>query len=163
MLSRLFHRPASGFTLVEVMIVVAIIGILASVAIPQFLRFSAKAKRTESFAVLSGFDRSQLAYRAASDTFVYGPVATTMAVIGFDYPNFKYYEFPAGVDILGCTHFGGGCPMPPAFCGSYSAGLVGNIDNDMSLDVVLVERDTPTCPALYPGPRGIPFVFVSDI
>lgn len=47
------HRGQKGFTLIEVMIVVAVIGILASVAMPAFRDYSARAKVSEALLQLT--------------------------------------------------------------------------------------------------------------
>ncbi len=51
-----------GFTLIELMIVVAIIGILAAIAIPNFLKYQAKSRQSEAKTNLGGIFVSQTAY-----------------------------------------------------------------------------------------------------
>ncbi len=58
-----------GFTLIELMIVVAIIGILAAIAIPNFLRYQLKSKTAEAKTNLGGIKTSQASYRAENDFF----------------------------------------------------------------------------------------------
>jgi type IV pilus assembly protein PilA len=59
------RRAAGGFTLVEVMIVVAIIGILASVAIPSYQNYSLRAKVSEAILALSACSTVSEVYQSA--------------------------------------------------------------------------------------------------
>ena len=60
----------SGFTLIEMMIVVAIIGILASVAIPQFVEYQLTSKRAEAFANLASLAKAQKSYFAEFGDYI---------------------------------------------------------------------------------------------
>jgi len=55
-------KGAKGFTLIELMIVVAIIGILAAIAIPNFLRFQAKSRTSEGKTNLKAIHIAQGSY-----------------------------------------------------------------------------------------------------
>jgi type IV pilus assembly protein PilA len=55
-------RGKKGFTLIELMIVVAIIGILAAIAIPNFLKFQAKSKQSEAKSNLGAIFTGELSY-----------------------------------------------------------------------------------------------------
>ena len=63
-------RTNKGFSLVELMIVVAIIGILAAIAIPNFISMQLKAKRGEVPGNVDGIKTAELAYDAAFDGYV---------------------------------------------------------------------------------------------
>jgi type IV pilus assembly protein PilA len=66
----MFRKAVRGFTLIELMIVVAIIGILASIAIPNFLRYQLRSKSSEAAVNLGAIKTSEIAYYGSHDSFV---------------------------------------------------------------------------------------------
>ena len=91
-----------GFTLVEMMIVVAIIAVLAGVAIPQYNKYVKKSETTEALRFMKQIIDAEIIYNSHSGSFL--AIDTTDAddtgaeKIGFDAPTegqFKYYKATA--------------------------------------------------------------------
>jgi type IV pilus assembly protein PilA len=62
-------KGKKGFTLIELMIVVAIIGILAAIAIPNFLKFQAKSKMSEAKTNLGAIYTGEIAYFGEQNSY----------------------------------------------------------------------------------------------
>jgi type IV pilus assembly protein PilA len=71
-------KTQAGFSLIELMIVVAIIGILASIAVPNFQKFQRRAKQTEGKGYLAGIYSAEQGFRAEWNVFT-----TDLKCIGF--------------------------------------------------------------------------------
>ncbi len=63
------HRNQKGFTLIELMIVVVIIGILAALAIPRFMASTTRSKQSEAKEILKQIYTMERAYRQEYDTY----------------------------------------------------------------------------------------------
>ena len=73
-------KNKKGFTLIELMIVVAIIGILSAIAIPNFISFRLKAKTSEAKSNLGAIRSCQETYKTETESYrdcVASPRATT--------------------------------------------------------------------------------------
>ena len=64
-----FHNRQKGFTLIELMIVVVIIGILAALAIPRFMAATTKSKQSEAKGILKQIYTMERTYRQANNSY----------------------------------------------------------------------------------------------
>jgi type IV pilus assembly protein PilA len=135
-------RNSKGFSLVELMVVVAIIGILAAIAVPNFQKFAAKSKQSEAKSNLSAIYSAERAFNSEFQTYNggfgaigYAPTGNLRYDHGFtanialpsNHPLFPTTPTPtdfsttiaavcgaAGTFTLNCSHIGPSIALVPA-------------------------------------------------
>jgi prepilin-type N-terminal cleavage/methylation domain-containing protein len=145
----MMHREQStktaGFTLIELMIVVTLIGILGSIAIPGFLRYQMTSKRAEAYTNLVALAKAQKAYYAEFGTYISvlgepittslvapspnkrpsGPVTTAFSLVGWTPEGNVYFDYDT------CAPGGAGCACTCTVC--FTAAAWSDLDDDGSM------------------------------
>jgi type IV pilus assembly protein PilA len=151
-------KKREGFTLIELMIVVAIIGILAAIAIPNFIKFQLRSKAGEGKVNLAAIRTAQESYFAEAGTYlewpaapaapggqlktpfaagpcpnplpVYAPAQPGYCWIGFQPEGDVYYSYEVFGGRLGAALQPDMTATPPVTVNEFYAGAVADIDGD---------------------------------
>ena len=132
----MFRRSEKGFTLVELMIVVVIIGILASIAIPKFSSLISKTKVTEAKTMLRQIVNLEKTYYLANSVYVEFADGVDANAIGFTQPDVTTRRFEYKFDIIGAAPFSASIATATE---NVDVNGDGDTDDGLSLTVSNVE------------------------
>jgi type IV pilus assembly protein PilE len=120
---RRYRLKENGFTLIEVMIVVAVIAILATIAYPSYQDYIKRAKRAAAQAVLMDVAAKQHNYLLATRTYT-----DTIANLSFTVPSeiANDYTFTTTAD---------NSTAPPIFSAIATPTNTGTMNGDVTLSV----------------------------
>ena len=128
-------RNSRGFTLVELMIVVVIIGILAALAIPRFMRATTKAKQSEAKTILKQIYTMQLAYRQENDIYFVDPTPANAA------NPMAYENLGLGVEIMLTARYTYTIISTDAGATNFTATATsGILDDDATVDTWTINQ-----------------------
>ena len=113
-------RVQQGFTLIELMIVVAIIGILAAIAIPQYAEYTNRARVSEGLTLAAGAKTAVAEFRSTNNAWpgsnAQAGVADAASITG---NNVTSVGVAAG-GVITVTYTG----LSPSVCGAGGAGTI---------------------------------------
>ena len=133
-----FHNRQRGFTLIELMIVVVIIGILAALAVPRFMRATTKSKQSEGKQILKQIYTMERTYRQENNTYFAGTASAAapngLVTIGVEVGVNALYVYVVAAGDSG------------SILDSFTATATANLDDDAAIDTwTIKETGVLTC------------------
>lgn len=133
-------RGGRGFTLIEALLVVAIVAILAAVALPSFFEYIRKGRRSDAIAEMGRLQQAQERWRSNNSTFT-----TTLSNLGFLSATTSggYYTLSVAAPATNAT---GGAITGATNANSYSviATGSGSQTNDTGCAVMKLNMESGT-------------------
>ncbi len=127
-------RRSLGFSLVELVIAIAILGVLASIALPSLKKYVWRAKRNEAYINLNGIFKSQKTYQAAN-----GHYGESFEEIGFQIEGGRMIDANT-IESHYYTYTLETFAVDGVANANYSAVATGDLDpSDGMLDIVMIE------------------------
>ena len=126
------NKSKKGFTLVEIMIVVVIIGILAALAIRRFMRASTKSKQSEAKQILKQIYTMERTYRQDHSTY-WGAGITASAAAPFTFGTIGVEIMPSALYTYTITTADATDLLVTATCGI--------LDDDAAVDTWTIDED----------------------
>lgn len=120
-----------GFTLIELLIVVVIIGVLASIAIPNYLSVQKKAKTSEPKANLGAIWHLQEAFLAENDRYINTPAARARTA-------FTGGWFTLGFSPKGSCRYT--YDVTTANTSAFTCSAYGDLDGDAGVDAWTINQ-----------------------
>ena len=94
------NKKKAGFTLIELMIVIIIVGILAAIAVPIYSGFVKRARSSEAKATVGGIRTGQLVYHAEHDVYLTsGTTTERLTTLAIDLSKNRWFKSEAEFNI----------------------------------------------------------------